>query len=403
MTKEEKHPTPGADEKVRPTRRLIIIGACIALVAAAVVAGRLAGAPSETPAASEPQSEETPAEAEDPASDADDVASAISTLALEGTDLSVPASDVTVSIEGGRVLVTQASADDAATMVEKTAKRAAALASESASADTTLVDSASAVSAPPSASASETAETDVATETPATSSDASTASGFDQGSSAATASEFRDVTWVATDSSGNVQVVVEYKGGEEVHASDTAGAAVDKSAGHDMTDAAYDSIGGEASGTTKTGGETVTDLDGVTITPAPSMPPDQPAAATDEETTPVTTEPSSTSAPAESTSTPTGSTDEPSSQRTPTYHTVTVVDTPAWDETVVDTPAWDETVTVSDGYSTWVASDGTEFTSLSACNTYCHAHDCSNSVVWHPPVTKTVHHDAVTHTEQVAD
>ena len=71
MTKEEKHPTPGADEKVRPTRRLIIIGACIALVAAAVVAGRLAGAPSETPAASEPQSEETPAEAEDPASDAE--------------------------------------------------------------------------------------------------------------------------------------------------------------------------------------------------------------------------------------------------------------------------------------------------------------------------------------------
>ena len=67
---------------------------------------------------------------------------------------------------------------------------------------------------------------------------------------------------------------------------------------------------------------------------------------------------------------------------------------------------------MSDGYSTWVASDGTEFTSLSACNTYCHAHDCSNSVVWHPPVTKTVHHDAVTrivhhdavtHTEQVAD
>lgn len=29
MTKEEKHPTPGADEKVRPTRRLIIIGASL--------------------------------------------------------------------------------------------------------------------------------------------------------------------------------------------------------------------------------------------------------------------------------------------------------------------------------------------------------------------------------------
>ncbi|MCI1666042.1 MAG: cell wall-binding repeat-containing protein [Atopobiaceae bacterium] len=84
----------------------------------------------------------------------------------------------------------------------------------------------------------------------------------------------------------------------------------------------------------------------------------------------------------------------------------------AWDETVVDRAAYDESYvvtaaydeTVSAAYTTYVASDGTSFNSIDACQDYCIEHDCGYGSIDHPAVVKhhdavmgTRHHDAVTH------
>ena len=59
---------------------------------------------------------------------ADDVCAAASTLAFDGTDVSVASDQVVAVISDGGIWVEQATTDDAAAMVEATARRAAALA-----------------------------------------------------------------------------------------------------------------------------------------------------------------------------------------------------------------------------------------------------------------------------------
>ena len=99
---------------------------------------------------------------------------------------------------------------------------------------------------------------------------------------------------------------------------------------------------------------------------------------------------------------------------------VWVVDTPAWDETVVVTPAWTENVTVVDTPAwdeTVVITPSYDVTTCNACGAQFTGGNQINDVAMHaftvhggpgtyhtdtiPAVTQVVHHDAVTHVEQI--
>lgn len=143
-----------------------------------------------------------------------DIAKLCSTLKLDDADLSIASDQVRVDAKSGRVLVTQVSEDDAAKMVDSTARRSAALATVL---NGKKVKGVSAV----------------------------------------------DVTWVATDKNGNIKVAVAY----DVTKAPTGGSTVDiinGSGGHVIADDIWSTDGVHDQGYDQNAG-TVKKPDGTSI------------------------------------------------------------------------------------------------------------------------------------------
>lgn len=217
-------PNKGKGEPTTSMRRNRVIAGCVAAV---LVAGLGAGAalPLVAPSQAAPVAATTAAattEQADPALTASDVAAMLPSLSFDGNDVSIASDLATVGVsETGNVVVTNASTDDAATVVSSTAMRSAALAG----------DLKGATVAGPSG--------DVAVS---------------------------EVTWVTTDPSGNVECGVA-SDPAKAPTSGTAADVIGASKGWTMSDAAHDAAGLPAT-LPATGGEPVTDAGGNAVTPS---------------------------------------------------------------------------------------------------------------------------------------
>ena len=206
-------------------RRNRVVAGCVVAVLVAGLGAGLAlthGAPAqEAPAAATTQAATTEGAA-DAALTAGEVAALLPTLAFDGRDVSIAADMVTVGVsETGNVVVTNASTDDEATVVESTAMRSAALAGELAGA--TVAGPAGDV-------------------------------------------ETSEVTWVTTDPDGNVTCAVS-SDPAKAPASGDAATIIGASKGWTMSEGAHDAAGLPAE-LPATGGEPVTDAGGNAVTPS---------------------------------------------------------------------------------------------------------------------------------------
>lgn len=205
-------------------RRNRVLAGCVAAVLVAGLGVGLA-LPLVAPSQEAPVAATTAAattEQADPALTASDVAAMLPTLAFDGNDVSIASDLATVGVsETGNVVVTNASTDDAATVVSSTAMRSAALAGE-------LKDST--VAGPAG---------DVAVS---------------------------EVTWVTTDPDGNVECGVSSDPAKAPTSGD-ASTVISGSKGWTMSDGAHDAAGLPAE-LPATGGEPVTDAGGNAVTPS---------------------------------------------------------------------------------------------------------------------------------------
>lgn len=217
-------PNKGKGEPTTSMRRNRVIAGCVAAV---LVAGLGAGAalPLVAPSQEAPVAATTAAattEQADPPLAASDVAAMLPSLSFDGSDVSIASDLATIGVsETGNVVVTNASTDDAATVVSSTATRSAALAGELKGATV----------AGPSG--------DVAVS---------------------------EVTWVTTDPDGNVECGVA-SDPAKAPTSGTAADVIGASKGWTMSDAAHDAAGLPAT-LPATGGEPVTDAGGNAVTPS---------------------------------------------------------------------------------------------------------------------------------------
>ena len=217
-------PNKGKGEPTTSMRRNRVVAGCVVAMMVAGLGAGLAlshGAPAqEAPVAATTAAATT--EQADPALTASDVAAMLPSLSFDGNDVSIASDLATVGVsETGNVVVTNASTDDAATVVSSTAMRSAALAGELKGATV----------AGPSG--------DVAVS---------------------------EVTWVTTDPSGNVECGVA-SDPAKAPTSGTAAEVIGASKGWTMSDAAHDAAGLPAT-LPATGGEPVTDAGGNAVTPS---------------------------------------------------------------------------------------------------------------------------------------
>lgn len=210
----------------RRTRRARVVAGCVVAMMVAAAGAACAGAalPLVAPSQEAPVAATTAATTEQgaPALTASDVAAMLPSLSFDGQDVSIASDLVTVGVsESGNVVVTNASTDDAATVVASTAFRSAALADE-------LGD---ATVAGPSG--------DVAVS---------------------------EVTWVTTDPDGNVTCGVSNDPAKAPNGG-TAADVIGASKGWTMSDAAHEAAGLPIE-LPATGGEPVTDAGGNAVTPS---------------------------------------------------------------------------------------------------------------------------------------
>ena len=220
-------PNKGKGEPTTSMRRNRVIAGCVVAMMVAAAGAACAGAalPLVAPSQEAPVAATTAAattEGAPAALAASDVAQMLPTLSFDGNDVSIASDLATVGVsETGNVVVTNASTDDAATVVSSTAMRSAALAGELGGATV----------AGPSG--------DVAVS---------------------------EVTWVTTDPNGNVECGVA-SDPAKAPTSGTAADVIGASKGWTMSDAAHDAAGLPAT-LPATGGEPVTDAGGNAVTPS---------------------------------------------------------------------------------------------------------------------------------------
>jgi len=431
----EKKEPEGTTQETKGTakqprhRRMAVIGGIAALavvcgLGVAFASGALS--PTAQVATDDGSSSATVAQAsdEDEALSPTDVAALAGTLSFDGKDVSVGEADVRVEVVGGRVMVTQTSSDDAATMVDATARRSAALATALADQKVATADAGSGTSSSGGSSTGDAVTAD------------SGASASDAGTSASTApagATVTDVTWVTTDPTGTVVVAVS-NAPETAPTTGTTAEVVNGSAGHDMTDAAYAAIGGTGSGMDQKGGSAVTDpttgqaiVPGATTTTPAQEPTEQTTDAGSSAGTTGTTTSSSGATGSGATSggstTSSGTTSSGSSTAS-SGHWVTVTDSAAYDEPtygqqwVQDSAAYDDqvyqytqyTFKDSSGSVTYICTNSDDAFDYQMSTGLSYKDQDIYKTVHHDATghyetvqTGTVHHDAVTHQEWVAN
>lgn len=420
-------------------RKVVAIGlGCVLAVACGLGAAAWAMRPAAQPAEGNPVAEE-------PARQDASVPQLLSGLSYHGRDVSATPSAVTVTAASGHVMVEERSDADAATRVDLSARRSAALAHEL-SGQTVRGDEVADVTwvaCDPDGAVKFAVKNDVSSEA-ANAAEPGAAASEDGAPTATPSDEAKDAPKPDDgDTSDKEAPAVDQSGpsdGGEAKADEpTTSEVVSGSTGWTMSGDTKDGLADVAPDLPQQGGEAPTTPDGAEIAPeqpAPVEPSEeipaeggegagsgdpgqasQPASGGGSGTASGSA-PSTPSTPAGGGSSGSGSSGAPSTPAhqhdwQPVYGTRWVQDSAAWDETVVVSGAWDETVPVYGTVGKYVCRCGAQFDSIDAWETHNDSsHDSEYSYGYrqvqiqtgtttkhHDAVTKIVHHDASGHNE----